>query len=133
MRYETIDHTADTGIVAYGETIEALFENAAFGMFDLMFDVERLAPLTHADVIVEGGDLPGLLYAWLSELLYRFEADEMAWCRFDVAIEHGQVRARVGGGPVPELTGPPIKAVTLHGLDVVRDEREWAATVVFDV
>ena len=42
MPYTVLSHTADTGIVAYGGTLYELFENAAYGMFDLMYDLEAL-------------------------------------------------------------------------------------------
>ena len=39
LRYEVLAHTADTGILAHGASLAEAFENAAFGMFDLVFDL----------------------------------------------------------------------------------------------
>ncbi|GBD85834.1 hypothetical protein BMS3Abin02_02255 [bacterium BMS3Abin02] len=135
MRYEVIAHTADTGIVAYGRTPAELFENAAYGMFDLMFDLGPLVAATEIEVVVEGEDSQNLLFGWLSELLFRFEVDEHVWCRFQVRIEGDRIQALVGGTPTDslQLRGPPIKAVTLHDLAVIRRGPGWVATVIFDV
>lgn len=135
MRYEVTEHTADVGIVAYGASLEELFENAAYGMFDLMFDLQSLDADMETELTIEGEDASELLYGWLSELLYRFEVDEIAWCRFDVALERGVLRGQVGGVTLAglELRGSPIKAVTLHGLEVARVGTRLTARVLFDV
>jgi len=36
-RFKEIEHTADIGIIAYGKTLEELFENAACGMLYISF------------------------------------------------------------------------------------------------
>lgn len=135
VRYEIIDHTADSGIVAHGATVEELFENAAFGMFDLMFDLSSLEPAVEIELAVTAEEPFELLYRWLSELLYRFEIDSVVWCRFAVTINDRALSARVGGTNFGglELRGTPIKAVTLHGLHVGKCAGEWTATVLFDV
>ena len=135
MRYEVVAHTADTGIIAYGRTLAELFENAAYGMFDLMFDLAPLVAATEIEIVVEGESIRDLLFGWLSELLFRFEVDGQVWCRFRVGIESDRIRALVGGTQAAplQLRGSPIKAVTLHGLEVIRKGPGWAATVIFDV
>jgi len=135
VRYEVIAHTADTGIVAHGRTLAELFENAAYGMFDLMFDLGPLVPTTEIEIVIESEDIRDLLVGWLSELLFRFEVDGQAWCRFRVGTESGRIRGLVGGTPAAslQLRGSPIKAVTLHGLEVIRTGTGWTATVIFDV
>ncbi len=134
MRYEVSSHTADVGIVAFGASREELFENAAFGMFDLMFDLSSLEPDTDSQLAVSGEDPAELLYRWLSELLFRFEVDETVWCRFDVSFAAEGLNARVQGTGTSgvELRGAPIKAVTFHGLQIEGYARGWAATVLFD-
>ena len=36
--YELIEHTADTGLKAYGKDLSEAFKNAAIGMFDIITD-----------------------------------------------------------------------------------------------
>jgi len=135
VRYETIEHTADAGIVAHGATLAELFENAAYGMFDLMFDLARLESDVEIELAATAEDPEELMYHWLVELLYRFEVDERVWCAFAVDLDDRSLSARVGGASLGsiELRGTPIKAVTLHGLRLGRCAREWTATVLFDV
>jgi len=135
MRYEVLSHTADTGIVAHGESLGELFENAAYAMFDLMFDLRHLVPTVESEVVVGAVDYEDLMFVWLSELLLRSEIEDLVWCRFRVAVHEDRARAAVDGiastGLV--LRGPPIKAVTLHLLEVTQKPEGWRATVLFDV
>lgn len=134
MRYEVLSHTADTGIIVHGPTLDEVFANAAYAMFDLMFDLDTLVPDTIIQVEVEAADVELLLVNWLSELLARFEIDGRVWCRFSVSVHEGwHAVADAEGAPPAELRGPPIKAVTYHGLQIRREETGWRAQVIFDV
>ena len=135
-RYEVLPHTADTAIVAYGLTMFELFENAAFGMFDLMFDLDRLQPSRDVPIMAAGDSMEDLLVAWLEEVLYEAERRDLAFCSFTVdRLEEGGVQGAASGLPVAgvELVGPPIKAITYHDLAVVSIPDGWWARVIFDV
>lgn len=136
-RYQPLEHTADTGVVAYGRDLPELFENAAYGLFDLMYGLESLtASGPEERVAVSAAGVEDLLVAWLEELLFLSETEERAWCRFEVGeIEEGRLEARVEGVPFSEveLAGPPVKAVTYHDLEVTETDQGWCATVIFDV
>ncbi len=135
-RYETLAHTADTGIIAYGVTLLELFENAAFGMFDLMFELCAVKPERDHPVVADGDHIDDLLVAWLGELLYLSETESSVFCTFVVdRLEEGGVQGAAGGARFDgiELRGPPIKAVTWHDLAVVEVPDGFWARVLFDV
>jgi SHS2 domain-containing protein len=135
-RYEVLAHTADTGIIAYGSTPEEMFENAAFGMFDLVFPLSAVPVTEERQVEVEAPDLGELLVAWLSELLAVAEIDDLVFSSFRVAeIGAGKLVGTALGSTAQgvELVGPPVKAVTFHDLEVTETEEEWRARVIFDV
>jgi len=136
MRYEILEHTADIGIVAHGASLEKLLENAAYGMFDLMFDLSVLEPTVETAIEIDPEEEPTeLLHRWLSELLYRFEADETVWSRFSVEFRGGGLTSTVRGAGIAglELRGTPVKAVTFHNLYLQRHGSNWTATVLFDI
>ncbi len=135
-RYEVIEHTADAAIIAYGDTPADLFENAAYGMFDIMFDLDAVAGSSSRPVVAAGDSLEDLLVAWLSSLLAEAEIAGLVFCGFTVdRLEEGGVQGSAHGAPVSgvELLGPPVKAVTYHDLAVVEVPEGWWARVVFDV
>jgi len=132
VRYETIDHTGDAGIIAYGTSMNELFENAAYGMFDLMFDLSLTRPDRARHIEIQGSDREEVLYGWLSETLYRFETEDTVWCSFEVRVGTGGLVAVVGGTNPPALRGSPVKAVTRHDLTIAQQGKNWTATVLFD-
>lgn len=135
-RYEVLSHTADTGIVAYGESPAQVFENAAFGMFDLVFDLSRVPAGEQCRVDVEGESLGEMLVAWLSALLAEAEIRDLVFSSFSVEIfPEGRLAGVAAGAPIAgrELRGPPLKAVTYHDLAVEQVPAGWRARVIFDV
>lgn len=136
-RYRVLSHTADTGIDVEADSLDELFEWAARGMFELMFDVSGHRPERTTVVEVQGAGTADLLVDTLSDLLYRSEVDDVLPCHFDtIAVDSRSVTMQVGTVPLrPDmLEGPPIKAVTYH--DLVVDRRadgSWRAQVFFDV
>ena len=135
-RYRVVAHTADTGIVARGATPAEAFENAAYGMFDLMFDLRRVGDGEECAVEAQGETAAELLVAWLSALLAEAEIRGLVFSRFAVdELGEGVVRGTARGAPAAglELRGPPVKAVTFHDLAVERVPRGWRARVIFDV
>jgi SHS2 domain-containing protein len=100
--FEPVEHTADIAFIARGRTLPELFENAAVGMCELLYEegadaggrelgdasrpggsearVAAGAGGSKNRVEVEAGDLEALLVAWLQEILYLLEVHRRA-CR----------------------------------------------------
>ncbi len=135
-RYEVLSHTADTGLVAHGESRAEAFANAAFGMFDLVFDLSGVPAVEECRVEVQA-ETPGeLLVAWLSALLAEAEIRGLAFSSFSVGLlPGGHLVGTAAGAPSAglELRGPPVKAVTYHDLAVEEAPGGWRAQVIFDV
>jgi SHS2 domain-containing protein len=133
--FEIIEHTADVGIRAWGDSIEEAFEQAAMGMFSLIGDITKVDIVGEAEVRVENEDIEGLLVDWLSELLYMFDTDKIFLGKFDVSItDKYSLHARVYGeryDPKKHGMGVEIKAVTYHMLKV--DEESNEVRVLFDI
>jgi SHS2 domain-containing protein len=134
--HELIEHTADVGLRVWAPTIDELFAEAAIGLVDVM----GAAPGPTAkreDIDVDAPDIDGLLVDWLSEILFLFEAREIAPAevRVHVADDGKSLRAWIEGPSTDEFIdhGPAVKAVTYHGLEVKRLEAGCEATVYLDV
>jgi SHS2 domain-containing protein len=135
-RYELIDHTADIAIVARGDTLPDLFENAAFGLFDVTFDLADAAGTVERRVAARGDTVEELLVGWLSALLAESEIAGLVFAGFTVdRLEEGGVEGTAAGSPVAgvDLVGSPVKAVTYYDLAVVEGSGGWWARLVFDV
>ena len=126
--------TADMGIRARGRTLPRLFENAAYGMFHIIGTAAE-GPVHERGISVRAGSADLLLYAWLSELLYLHDAKGHFAVGFrgttivDNRLSSRMVYVKAGAARVERQ----IKAVTLHGLDVVRGAGGYRVSVIFDL
>jgi SHS2 domain-containing protein len=136
-RFEVIEHTADTGIRAFGKDLKEVFENAAYGMLSLVADLSKVQEKESRDVAVEAEDREELLVEWLNELLYLLEVDGLIFKSFKIGeIDDHHLKAKVFGELVDREKhdlGIDIKAVTYHMLKVARTDNAWETQVIFDV
>jgi SHS2 domain-containing protein len=133
--YEILEHTADIGVRARGRSLEELFENAAWGMAEVLgarAQDERGRAIT---VHVEGADREALLVAWLDEVMFRLEHSGGRLSNLHVrAVREGVVDADVilvEDGSPPD--GTELKAATYHQLAIRQTDEGYEATVYFDV
>jgi len=135
-RYEVVSHTADIAFIAYGSTLEEVFENAAFATFDVVFDLAAASGRITRPIVADGDTPEELLVSWLNELLAEAETRGLAFSRFGVdRLEEGGVQGWAGGDPIDEtpLIGAPVKAATHHDLVIVEIPEGWWVRVVLDV
>ena len=120
--FETIDHTADVGIIAYGANTSQAFANAARALFSLITELDDVAEVLYRDIELTAPDEESLLVEWLNELIYLFDVENIVFKRFDITqLNNTQLRARSYGEKVDSSrhklkTG--VKAATYHMLKV---------------
>lgn len=138
-RYEIIPHTADIGVKVFGEDLKQLFENAAFGMFSIIADLDGLKRENSISLEIESTaeNYEELLVAWLDELLYNFYIKQMIFFDFDVIkIESRYLSARVYGRHIGDNRNrlkTEVKAVTFHQLKIQEGQDGFVTQVIFDV
>ena len=81
-RYEYLEHTGDIGIRAYGGTLKELFINAAQGLLEAIADLttDRYSD-AQTEIEVSAESLEELMVAWLDELNFRHEVEEVFFQR----------------------------------------------------
>lgn len=138
-KFEVFEHTADIGVRAKGEDLDAAFENAASGMFDIITDLDRIQTVGEYRVDIEAQDIEQLLVDWLSELLYLHTVKRVMFSGFNVEVsedkEKWSLKGRASGEYYDEKKHPyhtEIKAVTHHMLQIDRND-EWKIQVLFDI
>jgi len=134
-RYDIVEHTADTGIETRGNTLAEAIGNAAFAMFDLMYDLSSAPATMSITFDSTANSPPDLLVGVLSELLLRSETDDVVFSevRVNEAAMSATVEAAGATAVGRELRGPPIKAVTYHRLKCEPAGDDWEIQVIFDV
>jgi SHS2 domain-containing protein len=138
-KYEYLYHIADAKFRAYGATLEEAFENAALAMFNVMVDTSKVEAKELRKIEITSPDINMLLAEWLSELLYLFEVDGIVFCEFKMEMiektdEGFSLTGKAWGEPIDlsrHSFDAHVKAVTLHELEVQRDDgRFWVQIVV---
>ncbi len=135
-RFDIIEHTADTGIVAYGAELKEAFINAAYAMFTLIADLEGVGEDLCRHIEVEAKDQESLLISWLNELLYLFDVEWIIFKRFEVTeLGETSLKAEAYGELVDKTRHnlkAGVKAATYHMLRVEKDNG-YNVRVIFDV
>ncbi len=135
--FKVIDHTADVGIIAYGNNIKEVFSHAALALFSLITKTTDIEVQIQHDVAITSTNVESLLVEWLNELIYLFDVEHLLLCRFDIkAISDTQLTATCYGETIDILkhrikTG--VKAATYHMLQIERDGHGYKAQVIFDI
>ena len=135
--YETFDHTADLGLRVRAADLDMLFAEAAEALFaTVVEDLNAVEPREAMPVRVSGTDLAYLLFDWLKELLYRFDAEHRVFRRFEVAVGPDGLSGTAWGEPYDPERHPlshEVKAITYHGLRVEPSDGGWLAEVIVDI
>jgi SHS2 domain-containing protein len=140
MGYRFIDHTADVAADLTARSAGELFASAAQALTDTITELGSVHPSVTQSVTLEAGSLEDLLVDWLSELVYRFEVQNMLVSDATVTLrqvsDRWHLAASIAGEPFDPARHPPrvlVKSATYHGLAITQRAGEWRARVVFDI
>ena len=82
--FEYIDHTGDLGIRVRGKTLQDLFTNAAHALFETVAVLDTIDPISQFQIDVKAESVAELMVAWLDELIFRHEVDEVFFKRVEI-------------------------------------------------
>lgn len=128
MKFKFIEHTADVGVEAYGDSLEEKFGNAALGLFEIMLDTSKVEQKEKREFEVEADDEQSLLYDFLERFLIIRDSEGLVFSKFDVSIEKGEnlkLKAEAWGeelDPEKHEVKTEVKAITYHRMEVT-DEK----------
>jgi SHS2 domain-containing protein len=136
-RFEILDHTADIGLVIYGENLKALFGNAGEAFFRLITDLRKVRRRIERRINIGGESLDRLMVDWLSELLYLHDVENLLFKGFKVeSVGKDGLKAIVKGEAFREgvhVIKTEVKAVTYHRIEVRQEKGGWRAQVILDL
>jgi len=152
MGFEEIAHTADWALRVWADDLEKLFVEAARGMYALsgaqpaLSEVEGQAegaalnlskgPKVKRTFEAEAQDAESLLVAFLSELVYAVEQEQLMFTSFQVGMSEcsagWRLEVEMAGAPIVSIN-KAIKAVTYHNLQIQQTARGYEVEIVFDV
>lgn len=135
--FRILEHTADIGFEAFGESREAVFGNAARALFHLIVELDSVEPREALPIKVESRDPAGLLVDWLSELLYLHDAEGWLFRDFTIDSLADNALAAVAHGETIDAARHQlkllVKAITYHQLALEHAPGGWRARVYVDI
>ena len=136
-KYNLIDHTADFGIHVFGSDSKELFANAAWALFDLITEIDRLTGLKSCHIEVSGDDWSDLMVNWLREVLYLWNGKELLVKKARIlSLSETKLSGIVecdSFNPDRHVIKTEIKAVTYHQIQVNSSPSGWEAMIIFDI
>jgi protein archease len=131
MSYRWVEHTAEVELHIEAISEEAVFEEALRALGELVAD-DAAGECVSREVVVAAGDRGALLVAWLDELVYLVETEDLvpdAVERLELGCDTLTARVRARRGRPRHV----VKGVTYHDLTFAVDDQRFWATVVLDV
>lgn len=144
--FRLVDHTADLAIEAAGDTRDEVLAEAALALTQVLTGRPQahgsLRPDRETSFHVDAPDESALVVAFLSELLWLNESEDLLWMGGGVTVtplDDGGLRLTAKGNvarhdPKMHGRGVEVKAVTYHGLKFGRGrDGKWQLWVLLDI
>lgn len=135
--HELFEHTADLGLRVRAADLDTLFAEAAECLVSaIVEDATSIRPETEQTIELSGTDREYLLFDFLRELLYRFDAEHLLFGQFEVRVRPDGLTATVRGerlDPARHVLSHEVKAITYHELTVEPTPDGWLAEVIVDI
>lgn len=135
--YRLTNHTADIGIMVEAKDLKDLFKKTAFSLIHIIFGKIPEGKTESIILNLNAEDLVDLMVDWLREILYLFEGEKKILTGIEIkSISPKNISALLDLIPFDEKKHEiqcEIKAVTYHQLEILKKDKHWEASIVFDI
>lgn len=137
MTYELLDHTADVGFHATGETLADAFESATRAFADIVAyeDPPKPTDELRVEADAEGEDVDALLFDYLDRLIYTQDVEGVVVVDADIEADEDNLRldAVLRVAPIGDEAYLDIKAPTYSEMRAEGDDEGWTLETVLDI
>ena len=136
-----IEHTADTALKIYGNSLEELFINAAKGFYYLASVPVKKRSSTYRDMFIKENSVEDLLISFLNELNYYLMVHSNIFSEFeDIIIKKEKnnwnlyCKCKTITLEADVLSDiQEIKAVTYHQIEIEKKNGVFSTQIIFDI
>ena len=136
-----IEHTADTALRIYGNSLEELFINAAKGFYYLASVPVKKTSFAYRDIFIEENSIEDLLISFLNELNYYLMVHSNIFSEFkDLSIKKEKnnwnlyCKGKTITLEADKLSDiQEIKAVTYHQIEIENKDGIFSTQIIFDI
>ncbi len=136
--YKFLSHTADISFFVEGKTFEELFFYSAMALKESITK-KKIKKITSKKIKLKEKTLEDLLYSFLEELLFLFEAKFFIFANIEkISIKEKNkefsLEAEVIGDNIKEYKiSNPVKAITFSEMKIEKIKNKFGTKVVLDV
>jgi SHS2 domain-containing protein len=136
-RYRVTARQSELAVRVSGKSQTELFVNAAFALFDVMTDIEKIEVKERVPLEVEGLDMDDLMVNWTRELLYLYQGSGYLLKEFNIReAKETSVKAEVCGekiDPDRHEIRKEINGVAYHQSRMQKTGDQWTAQLIFEM
>ncbi|NPA85878.1 MAG: archease [bacterium] len=133
--WQPLEHTSDIGLECWGDSLQELVRAVVEGFLCLSFEqLPAVIPEKEIELEFSKQDEFWLL-DFLRELIYYWSAHRFVPCIDSIKVEENgeKIRVRMKLGRPAVQPVKEIKAATLHGYALAKENERWKARIIFDV
>jgi len=136
-KYRLTTRQSELAVKVTGDSQADLFANAAFALFDVMLDPDKIEIKERLPLEVEGADRDDLMVNWMRELLYLYQGSGYLLKEFMIReVKDNLVKAEVCGekiDPDRHEIKQEISAVAINQSRITKTGNLWTAQLIFEV
>ena len=134
-KFEFLEHTADIKFRIYGRRLEEIFANCALAVSHILSRGKKIRAVKKKKFVVCGKDYESMIYDFIDELIYLFDAKEFIVSKVKATVKEGQISILAFGDDVSRYKDlDSIKSATYAEMYIKQlKNKKWEAQVVVDV
>lgn len=134
MKFEFLEHTGDLKFRAYGNNFEEMFESCALAVSSVFSKGKKIKNLKTKKINVEAKDNESLLYKFIEELIYLFDAEQFIVSKTKIKIKGNNLNCVAYGDESTKYKNlDAIKSPTYSEMYIRQKGKIWECQVVLDV
>lgn len=139
---EYLEHITDAYVRITGKNLDESFQYAAYGLVNIMYNIEKVEKKQRVLISAEGSDLENLLFDWLEKILLLMLINKIVLSEFQVNIVFDQNNRKYilngyGDGETIDLNKHEfkveIKGITFHEMKIIKDTKNNGIVIEYIV
>ena len=129
MGFSYFETTADIGIDVKEDNLTDAFKSSAQATINLVTDVDKIESRTKKEICIKSEDEYGLLYDWITEILFILNCDSYVAGEYEINIKKTIDGYQLEGFMMGDSYNTEIynyktevKAITYHLMNIIKEE-----------
>ena len=129
-----LEHTGEIKFKAFGKSFSEALKNSVLAISSFLSNDQKIKPKIVKKIFVKRDDIKSLLYNFLDELIYLFDAELFIPKNAKISLNENSLKSEIYGDDARKYNGlSHIKSVTYSEMDIKIGKGNCVVQVVLDV